>query len=159
MKRLLLLAVTAAFAVLSGCAAQPVAQATPDPADAVTVRIEQTAQRVERMLAEMNSLENSRQNNPNKFKSAQDILPADHPLMKRTTAIWAGDVRIVVRKLADQFGMDVVVKGKSPTPLMVSVSAKDQPFVSILESIGSQTGNVANITCDVSKNLLQIEYR
>lgn len=110
-------------------------------------------------MSEMNALERSRQDNPGQLKAAEDVLPPNHPLMRKVTAIWSGDLRIVVRKLADQFQMDVVVKGKSPTPIMVAVSAKDQPFVAILESVGAQAGNVANVTCDVNANLLQIEYR
>lgn len=145
-----------ALGILAGCATQPPAPPATDP---IATRLTQSAGRVEQMLAEMNALERSRQANPAQVKAAAELLPPNHPLMKKITAVWQGDVRIVIRKLADQFGMDVLVKGASPTPLMVSVSAKDQPFVSILESIGAQTGNIANITCDSGKNLIVIEYR
>lgn len=144
---------------LAACAtssSQPPKENNPD---VVINRLEKTTSQVERMLAEMNALERSRQDQPGQWKTAAEVLPSDHPLMRRVTAIWQGDVRLVIRKLADQFGMDVVVKGKSPTPVMVSVSARNQPFVTVLESIGAQAGNVANITCDVNANLLQIEYR
>jgi len=159
--RLSLVVVLTSFLAV-GCTpmAQQAAPSRTEPLPgSVEGRLEKTTSQVERMLAEMNALERSRQDNPGQWKTAADVLPPDHPMMRRITAIWSGDVRLVIRKMADQFGMDVIVKGKSPTPIMVTVSVRDQPFVAVLESIGAQTGNVASITCDVAANLLQIEYR
>lgn len=158
MPRLPLFVLVPIFAALTGCVSAPAVAPAPT-ADPIISRLDKTSAQVEMMLAEMNALERSRLDQPGQWKTAAEVLPSDHPMMRRITAIWSGDVRLVIRKLADQFGMDVVVKGKSPTPVMVAVTAKDQPFVSILETIGAQTGNIANITCDVSANLLQIEYR
>lgn len=147
--------VTALALALAGCASTP----PPPASELIVTRLDKTTQRVEQMLAEMNALDRSRLDQPGQWKTAASVLPDGHPLMRRITAIWQGDLRLVVRKLADQFEMDVVVKGKSPTQVNVAVTAKDQPFVAILESVGAQAGNVANITCDVSANLIQIEYR
>ena len=145
------------FLVVTGCATTPPPQET--KVDVPMTRLAQTAEKVEKMLSEMNALERSRQNNPEVLQSLSEQLPADHPLMKRVTATWTGDVRIVLRKLSDQAGIDMAVKGKLPVPLIVSVSGVDVPLVKMLESLGSQLGNSADVDYEDQSHLLVVEYR
>lgn len=145
--------------VLTACATLQSERATSVSPDPVIGHLEKTTSGIERMLAEMNALERSRQAQPGQWKTAAEVLPPDHPMMKRLTVNLQGDVRLVIRHLADQQGMSVLVRGKAPTSIHVAVSALNKPFVAILESIGAQTGNTVNITCDTAKNLLMLEYK
>lgn len=156
-RRSLLLVVCAS--VLGACATTQSDKPLNASADPVVSRLEKTTTGIERMLAEMNALERSRQAQPGQWKTAAETLPPDHPLMKRVSVNLQGDVRLVIRHLADQQGMSVLVKGKAPTSIQVAVAAVDKPFVAVLETIGAQTGNTVNITCDTAKNLLMLEYR
>lgn len=146
---------------LSACAATQPDKPVSVADDPVVTRLEKTTAGIERMLAEMNALERSRQAQPGEWKTAAETLPSDHPLMKRVSVNLQGDIRLVIRHLADQQGMSVLVKGKAPTSIQVAVSATDKPFVSILETIGAQAGNSVNVTCDTAKKpiLLMLEYR
>lgn len=144
--------------VLAGCASQPERVADSSPPPDMTQKLYEVAMSTEKLTAELVALEKMRMNSREPMKSPEKTLPPGHVLLKKITAVYRGDVRLVLRKLADQAGLQFMIVGKVPTLLNVTVDAKDQPLVRILESIGTQTGNVADISFDPGSNVLLIEY-
>lgn len=150
--------VVAAFG-LAGCANEkilrPAESATTVP---VSVRIAQSSEQIERLLSEMVMIERSR-TGAGDFKPPSEVLPADDPLQKRSTLIWTGDARIVVKRIADMAGLELTISGKSPTTLMVSLDAQDRPLANILESVGVQLGANADLVYKRADGLIELRYR
>src|SRR5262249_49124011 len=84
----------------------------------------------------------------------------DHPaLLQPTTITWTGPVEQITRTLAEMSGFAFKTVGKAPPlPLVVSVSAYQQPVGSILRDIGIQADRRADILIDVPTQTISIRY-
>lgn len=147
-------------AVLLGCASTTPKQSETDaaPVSKVDQRINKSAENVERLLTELVMLERSRAGGA-EFKSPSEVLPADDPLQKRASLVWKGDVRIVVQRLAGLAGLGFAVVGKSPTTLVAQVEARDRPLANILESVGTQIGENADLVYRRSEGVIELRFR
>lgn len=151
------LSVTALFA---GCATQPAVKSV-ERKSPVEDRLQQSAGSIERLLTELVMLERSRAGLGD-FKPPSETLPADDPLQKRVSFVWTGEARSVVSRLAQMAGVSFEVEGKSPQKYMVSLDAHDQPLANILESVGTQLGNSAQIVYrpgGVAEGVIVLRYR
>lgn len=154
-----LLAAAVAASLLSACATPlpPPVEAKPSPTE---LRLIAMGEKVQTLLTQLNSLEQSRQAMAEPPKSIAEQLPSDHPLMRPVTLTWRGDARIVLSRLVAQADLTFGTKGVSGTVPTVKVDVKDKPLATVLENVGMQIGGVADLAyVEGAVPMVEMRYR
>ncbi len=155
-----LLSVAAIAVLLTACATTntppPPEMAKPTPID---VRLGEMSADVRAMLIQLNSLEQSRQRMAAPPKSIAEELPADHILMRRVSLTMRGEAVAAIQRVATQVGMSSAVIGVSPVQSLVFIDAVNEPLARVLEDIGMQLGNVAEIAYVERDNSIELRYK
>lgn len=150
------LVVFVAGAFVSGCSTK--VDAKPEPESTIESELTRSVGGVQSLLRELVLLERSRSGGE-PYRAAVDSLPKEDPLQKRDSLVWIGDARTVVSKIATMAGLEFSVEGKSAVSLIVAIDMRDRPLVSMLESVGAQIGQVAQIAYDPAGASLVLRYR
>ena len=156
-RKLFLAALPAFLVTVSGCAddngqAHPVAVVQEDP---VSARLAVAAEKAASALDVMSRVEQAR--------SPAEVMPVipDPPqeLRQATTVSWNGPVESVGRLLAELAGYDFIVLGHPPpTPVIVEITAVDEPVIEILRDVGLQMGNLADINVNAQARRIEVHY-
>ena len=80
-------------------------------------------------------------------------------LQTPVTLDWIGPLENVAQRLAEDIGYDFVVAGpRPPAPVMVEVSAKDEPAIFVLRDIGIQAKDRAHLTTDAGRMVVRLDW-
>jgi hypothetical protein len=143
---------------MTGCAL-PLLPLPPSIAvDATGHRLEtqlnESAQRIEQLLVDISRARGiSTHPHPSRHSEVAVTAASNG---ERLMVQWQGDVREVLRKLAAVKGLRFSVLGR-PIPMPVSIHSINTDFVQILENIGVQLGNRADVV--LKADALEIRYR
>ncbi len=84
-------------------------------------------------------------------------LPSE--LQRPTTVNWTGTAADLTGEIARNIGYSYAVTGPEPSvPIMVSISATDEPAVKVLEDIGYQVAQFGEIHVDPDMKRLEFRY-
>lgn len=76
-----------------------------------------------------------------------------------TSLDWYGPVEPLLQQIAAASGYQVNTLGKQPaTPILVSISVKDQPLALILQNAAYQVQNQADIQVDPKRKVIELRY-
>lgn len=154
-KRLSLFSVVVAAGLLSGCAQYKVDQqlvAEPDP---VALRLSAAVDKASAALQTLASVEQAR----NPGVSLQMPPSAPQELRRIVSVDWTGPIEPIARTLADRAGYKMQINGDMPpTPVVVSVVAREKSVIEVLRDIGLQAGQRADISVDPSRRIVELNY-
>lgn len=143
------------FGLLSACALPKVDQqlvATPDP---VSLRLAAAVDRASAALQTLAAVEQAR----NPGIAVQGVPYAPQELRRTVTLDWVGPVEPILHRLADRAGYEFNVNGDvPPSPVVVTVRAKQKSVVEVLRDVGLQAGTRADVAVDPERRLVELSY-
>ena len=144
---------------LTGCVAwlpEPPAIRLPPPVpDAAEMRLVEAAERAGRALASL-----SRVLPPPDPAAAMPPLDAVPDALRRPVTIdWSGPLETLAAGLARRAGYRFLVAGPPPArPLIVSVTAENEPLIAVLRDAGLRAGALATLGVDASRQAVVLDW-
>lgn len=127
------------------------------PADntAITARLAEAAQRTANALENLASIEQAR--TPELYTPVVTDAPPELRIL--LTVQWTGPWENLLKTMAERVNYQFRVIGKQPpTPIVVTVDAKQQPFVDVLRNIGLQAAGRADLVLDSQNKVVEVRY-
>lgn len=143
-----------AFLSLSVGCAQKIEHKPVDPA---IVKLNETASDIRQSLVSLEKIKQSKKDNEDK----DDVhsLPKDSRLNKKISLNWSGPMSIAVETIADKVGYDFNETGQEPAqPIIIDVQEYEVPAFRLLEDIGMQAKDRADLMVSDEENIVQINY-
>jgi defect-in-organelle-trafficking protein DotD len=126
----------------------------PDAAT-ITARLAEAAQRTADAVENLSSIEQAR--TPELYSPVVNDAPPELRLL--VTVQWTGPWENLVKVMAERVNYDFRVIGKSPpTPVVVTVDARQQPYVDVIRNIGLQAAGRADLVLDSQNKVVEIRY-
>lgn len=154
---------------LAGCAAPNAERAegsnemfapiVPRTTDPVVDGLVTDAEEIRNLLRELTHLERSRQLVPQISKDPAAGLNSEDPLAQRVTIEWRGEASLVLKRVADVAGWRFARVGSAPFSAEVRVKAVQTPLINVLEDVGMQLGNQADIVINKSSKTIELKVR
>lgn len=143
-----------AFIVFSvGCAQK----AEFKPVDPAIVKLNETASDIRQSLVSLEKIKQSKKDN--KVKNDVHSLPKDSRLNKKISLNWSGPMSVAVEIIADKVGYDFNETGQEPAqPIIIDVQEYEVPAFRLLEDIGMQAKDMADLMVSDEENIVQINY-
>ncbi len=114
------------------------------------------AAKANEMLAQVERLRTAPQE-PSIDGETISALPSE--LQRPTTVNWTGPATDLAGEISRNIGYGYSVTGKEPSvPIMVSISATDEPAIKVLEDIGYQVAQFGEIIVDPDMKRLEFRY-
>lgn len=156
------ISVVALFAVLSlaGCASgadntRVTVDRTPVSDMTITARLAEAAQRTATAVENLASIEQAR--TPELYTPVVTNAPAELRLLM--TVQWTGPWENLLKVMAERVNYKFRVIGKAPvTPVVVTVDAKQEPFVDVMRNIGLQGAGRADLVLDSQNKVVEVRY-
>lgn len=124
-------------------------------ADDINARLAEAAQRTANALENLASVEQAR--TPELYTPVVTDAPPELRLL--LTVQWTGPWENLLKTMSERVNYSFRVIGKQPpTPIIVTVDAKQQPFVDVLRSIGLQAAGRADLVLDSQNKVVEIRY-
>jgi len=150
------LAVFAIAITLSACESTSSVTPIATEPDIVTAKLEQAADKASHALDTIAAIEQQRSPVSPPVENFSD---APSNLSQPISVRWTGPIDQIGKALADRAGMRFRVKGTTPpVPLMVSVDVYQQPLIHVLQDIGLQAGQRADLAVDAQNGVIEIRY-
>jgi len=146
-----------ALAFLAGCQSPPpsVVPVAAAP-DIVTVKLTEAADKASAALQRIAQIQQMR---APATPPAQDFADAPPNLKQPITIRWAGPIEPILKTLAERAGLQFRVTGhEPPVPLTVAVDVYDEPLIHVLQNIGLQAGERADVAIDGPRGVVEIRY-
>lgn len=122
---------------------------------AITARLAEAAQRTANALENLASVEQAR--TPELYTPVVTDAPEELRLL--LTVQWTGPWENLLKTMAERVHYQFRVIGKQPpTPIIVTVDAKQQPFVDVMRSIGLQAAGRADLVLDSRSKVVEVRY-
>jgi len=129
--------------------------ANPADSTAITARLAEAAQRTATALENLASVEQAR--TPELYTPVVTDAPEELRLL--LTVQWTGPWENLLKTMAERVNYEFRVIGKpTPTPIIVTVDAKQQPFVDVLRNIGLQAAGRADLVLDSRSKVVEVRY-
>lgn len=129
--------------------------ANPADSTAITARLAEAAQRTATALENLASVEQAR--TPELHTPIVTDAPEELRLL--LTVQWTGPWENLLKTMAERVNYEFRVIGKpTPTPIIVTVDAKQQPFVDVLRNIGLQAAGRADLVLDSRSKVVEVRY-
>lgn len=144
-------------AVVTGCTAHQATtqRAKGAPDDPVVMRLEEAATAIHTDLQRLVSIKSE----PRSAATRGRATPIAGSLAQVISFRWAGPIGPAVKALSEKCGLTFDEKGRGPAqPLVVNVNAHERPLFEILEDIGIQAGNRAELRVVESSSLVELIY-
>lgn len=123
--------------------------------DDITARLAEAAQRTATAVENLQSIEQAR--TPELYTPIVTDAPAELRLL--VTVQWTGPWENLLKVLSERVHYQFRVIGKSPaTPVIVTVDARQQPFVDVLRNIGLQGAGRADLVLDSQNKIVEVRY-
>lgn len=123
--------------------------------DDITARLAEAAQRTATAVENLQSIEQAR--TPELYTPIVTDAPAELRLL--VTVQWTGPWENLLKVLSERVNYQFRVIGKSPaTPVIVTVDARQQPFVDVMRSIGLQGAGRADLVLDSQNKIVEVRY-
>jgi DotD protein len=121
----------------------------------ITARLAEAAQRTATAVESLASVEQAR--TPELYTPIVSDAPAE--LRVLVTVAWTGPWEQLIKTLSERVGYQFQVIGKEPpTPVVVTVDARQQPFVDVLRNIGLQGAGRADLVLDSKNKVIEVRY-
>lgn len=121
----------------------------------VTARLAEAAQRTANALENLASIEQAR--TPELYTPTVTDAPEELRLLM--TVQWTGPWENLLQVMSERVHYQFRVIGKAPpTPIIVTVDAKDQPYVDVMRSIGLQGAGRADLVLDSQNKVVEVRY-
>ncbi len=121
----------------------------------VTARLAEAAQRTADAVESLASIEQAR--TPELYTPIVADAPAELRLL--VTIQWNGPWENLLKVMAERVNYDFRIIGKSPpTPIVVVVDARQQPYVDIMRNIGLQAAGRADLVLDSRNRVVEVRY-
>jgi len=121
----------------------------------VTARLAEAAQRTATAVESLASVEQAR--TPELYTPIVTDAPAELRLL--VTVNWTGPWENILHTLAERVNYKFQAIGKAPaTPIVVTVDAKQQPFVDVIRTIGLQGSGRADLVLDSKNKVIEVRY-
>ena len=80
--------------------------------------------------------------------------------LRRTISVdWYGPVEQIARDVANRASYNFQAFGNTPpTPVIVTITARNRPVIDVLRDIGLQVGSQANLKVDASRRIVELYY-
>lgn len=154
-KKVFALAMAASMALASCAPIQKVDHqmvAEPDP---VGLRLATAVDKASAALQTLASVEQAR----TPQAAIQQVPYAPQELRRTVSVEWVGPIEPLTRSLADRAGYSFRIQGDAPpTPVVVSVTAKQKSVVEVLRDTGLQAGQRADISIDPVMKVVELSY-
>ncbi len=122
---------------------------------AITARLAEAAQRTANALENLASVEQAR--TPELYTPVVTDAPEELRLL--LTVQWTGPWENLLKTMAERVNYQFRVIGKQPpTPIIVTIDAKQQPFVDVMRSIGLQAAGRADLVLDSRSKVVEVRY-
>ena len=89
---------------------------------------------------------------------AARLDPSD-PLRQPISIEWAGEARLVVKRIAEIAGWRFAVVGSAPLQVNLKVKAIEAPLINVIEDIAVQLGNQADIRVNKGQKTIELVVR
>jgi hypothetical protein len=150
-KPVILVFIIAATAI--GCAAHTQTKKTPETDPAITT-LEQSAKQIEADLRQLVLLHTDQ-----KQGGLRAVLPKDGPLGKKIVMQWNGPIEPAIKRIARAIRYKHKTIGTAPAaPITVKVDAVKEKAYNVLDSIGWQAANKAQLLVDPLKKQITLAY-
>lgn len=153
-----------AVVALTGCSSwfrssQPqsvtVASSAPTNDPEISARLAEAAQRTATAVENLASVEQAR--TPELYTPVVTDAPPE--LRVNVTVAWTGPWENLLYTLSERVGYKFQAIGKAPpSPIIVTVDAKQQPFVDVLRNIGLQGAGRADLVLDSQNKVIEVRY-
>lgn len=121
----------------------------------ITARLAEAAQRTATAVENLASIEQAR--TPELYTPVVTDAPAELRLL--LTVQWTGPWENLLKVMAERVNYKFSVLGKAPpTPIIVTVDAKQQPFVDVLRNVGLQAAGRADLVLDSQNKVVEVRY-
>jgi hypothetical protein len=121
----------------------------------ITARLAEAAQRTASAVESLASIEQAR--TPELYTPVVTDAPEELRLL--VTVQWRGPWENLLSVLAERVNYQFRVIGKAPvTPVVVTVDAKQQPFVDVMRNIGLQGAGRADLVLDSRNKVVEVRY-
>lgn len=123
--------------------------------DDITARLAEAAQRTANAVENLQSIEQAR--TPELHTPIVTDAPAELRLL--VTVQWTGPWENLLKVMAERVNYQFRVIGKSPaTPVVVTIDARQQPFVDVMRNIGLQGAGRADLVLDSQNKVVEVRY-
>ena len=123
--------------------------------DDITARLAEAAQRTANAVENLQSIEQAR--TPELYTPIVADAPAELRLL--VTVQWVGPWENLLKVLAERVNYQFRVIGKSPaTPVIVTIDARQQPFVDVMRNVGLQGAGRADLVLDSQNKVVEVRY-
>jgi defect-in-organelle-trafficking protein DotD len=140
---------------VTGCTQYKVDQqlvAEPDP---VALRLSSAVDKATAALQTLASVEQAR--NPGVSLQMPPTAPVE--LRRIVSVDWTGPIEPIAKSMADRAGYQMHVNGqRPPTPIIISLVAREKSVVEVLRDIGLQAGQHADVVVDPEHRLVEVNY-
>ena len=126
--------------------------ATPD---SVSVRLAQAADRASRSLEALAAVEQHRE------PSVQiaSVPNAPQELKRAITVEWYGPAEQIINDVAARASYTFQIFGDTPpTPIIVSLTARNRQVIDVLRDLGLQMGTKADLRVDANRRTIELYY-
>ena len=128
---------------------------TTAPDTDITARLAEAAQRTATAVENLQSIEQAR--TPELYTPA--VTDAPEELRVLVTVQWRGPWENVLKVLAERVNYKFHVIGKAPpTPILITVDAKQEPFVDVMRNLGLQAAGRADLVLDSQNKMVEVRY-
>jgi defect-in-organelle-trafficking protein DotD len=136
-----------------GCAASTQTKKTPETDPAITA-LEQSAKQIETDLRQLVLLHTDK-----KQGGLRAVLPKDGPLGKKIVMKWNGPIEPAIKRIARAIRYKHKTIGTAPAaPITVKVDVVREKAYNVLDSIGWQAANKAQLLVDPLKKRITLAY-
>lgn len=126
----------------------------PDSGD-ITARLAEAAQRTANAVENLQSIEQAR--TPELYTPVVSEVPPELRIL--ITVQWTGPWESLLKVMSERVGYQFRAIGKqTPTPIVVTVDAKQQPYVDVMRNIGLQAAGRADLVLDSQNKVVEIRY-
>ena len=152
-KKILLLGVT--LLALSACHYQRPSYQPPPGPDSAEVSLAEAARAVHQSLHQLSEIKRATAPRDKRLLSLNR-----YALPGKTTVDWSGPIEPLLKDLSKANHWKLVVLGKRPPiPVLITLTAVNEPTVYVLRDIDLQAGSKANLRVNVKKRLLELRYK
>ncbi len=121
----------------------------------VTARLAEAAQRTANALENLASVEQAR----TPQLETPVVTDAPEELRLLLTVQWTGPWENLLKVMAERVHYQFRTIGKAPpNPIVVTIDAKQQPFVDVLRSVGLQAAGRADLVLDSQNKVVEVRY-
>lgn len=125
------------------------------PSTDAAIKIAEAAHAVSTSLNELAAIEKATRPIPNK----KLVTPNIYDLQTRASIDWAGPITPLLKNVASASHYRLVVLGNAPAiPVLINLTAKDQPIAHILRAIDYQAGQKAKVEVYPGRKTIELRY-